>query len=74
MIGLLVVMSVVVVLVLLLFSFPVDGVGVPIHLFFLVCYWFLFLDRLRLVYFCNYEIGSFMFRRNSMSIAACVSV
>ena len=39
-IGLLVVMSVVVVLVLLLFSFPVDGVGggVPIHLFFVVCY------------------------------------
>jgi len=46
-IGLLVVMSVVVVLVLLLFSFPVDGVGVgvggvPIHLFFVVCYCFLY--------------------------------
>jgi len=41
-IGLLVVMSVVVVLVLL-FSFPVDGVGgVPVHLFFVVCYCFLF--------------------------------
>jgi len=44
-IGLLVVMSIVVVLVLLLFSFPVDGVGVggvPVHLFFVVCYCFLF--------------------------------
>ena len=44
-IGLLVVMSVVVVLVLLLFSFQVDGVGVegvPVHLFFVVCYCFLF--------------------------------
>ena len=44
-IGLLLVMSVVVVSVLLLFSFPVDGVGVggvPVHLFFLVCYCFLF--------------------------------
>jgi len=41
--GLLVVMSVVVVLVLLLFSFPVDGVGLPVHLFFVVCY--CFLDR-----------------------------
>jgi len=44
-IGLLVVMSVVVVLVLLLFSFLVDGVGVggvPVHLFFVVCYCFLF--------------------------------
>jgi len=43
-IGLLVVMSVVVVLVLLLISFPVDGVGlggVPVHLFFVVCYCFL---------------------------------
>jgi len=38
-IGLLVVMSVVVVLVLLLYSFPVDGVGVggvPVHLFLVV--------------------------------------
>ena len=35
-------MSVVVVLVVLLFSFPVDGVGVPVHLFFVVCYCFLF--------------------------------
>jgi len=44
-IGFLVVMSIVVVLVLLLFSFPVDGVGVggvPVHLFFVVCYCFLF--------------------------------
>ena len=45
-IGLLVVMSVVVVLVLWLFSFPMDGVGVgggaPVHLFFVVCYYFLF--------------------------------
>ena len=44
-IWLLVVMSVVVVLVLLLFSFPVDGVsvgGVSVHLFFVVCYCFLF--------------------------------
>ena len=45
-IGLLVVMSVVVVLVLLLFSFPMDGLGVevglPFHLFFVVCYCFLF--------------------------------
>jgi len=44
-IGLLVVMSVVVVLVLLLFSFPVDGMGVgsvPVHLFFVVSYCFLF--------------------------------
>jgi len=44
-IGLLVVMSVVVVLALLLFSFPVDGVGmrdVPVRLFFVVCYCFLF--------------------------------
>jgi len=78
-IGLLAVMSVVVVLVLLLYSFPVDGVGVgvwgvPVHLFFVVCHCFLFLDRLRLVYFCNYEIGSFMFCRNSLSIAACLSV
>jgi len=42
-IGLLVVMSIVVVLVLLLFSFPGgwDG-GVPVHLFFIVCYCFLF--------------------------------
>ena len=44
---LLVVMSVVVVLVLLLFSFPADEVGVgvggvPVHLFFVVCYCFLF--------------------------------
>ena len=38
-------MSVVAVLVLLLFSFPVDGGrvgGVPVHLFFVVCYCFLF--------------------------------
>ena len=44
-IGLLVVMSVVVVLVLLHFSFLVDGVGVggmPVHLFFVVCSCFLF--------------------------------
>jgi len=43
-IRLLVVMSVVVVLVLLFISFPVDGVGrgVPVHLFFVVCYCFLF--------------------------------
>jgi len=42
-IGLLVIVSIVVVLVLLLFSFPVDGVvGVPVHLFFVVCYCFLF--------------------------------
>jgi len=45
-IGLLVVMSVVAVLVLLLFSFPVDGEGVgggvPVRLFFVVCYCFLF--------------------------------
>jgi len=44
-IGLLVVMSVVVVLVLLLFSFPVDRMGVegvPVHLFFVVSYCFLF--------------------------------
>jgi len=45
-IGLMVVMSVVVVLVLLLISFPVDGVGVvsgvPVHMFFVVCYCFLF--------------------------------
>ena len=44
-IGLLVVMSVVVVLVLLLFSLPVNVVGVggvPFHLFFVVCYCFLF--------------------------------
>jgi len=41
-IGLLVVMSVVVVLVLLFISFPVDWVGVPVHLFFVVCYYFLF--------------------------------
>jgi len=42
---LLVVMSVVVVLVLLFISFPADGVGwggVPVHLFFVVCYCFLF--------------------------------
>ena len=38
-----VVMSVVVVLVILLFSFLVDRVGgVPVHLFFVVCYCFLF--------------------------------
>ena len=52
MIGLIVVMSVVVVLVLPLFSFPVDGLrwgwgwgwgwGVPVHLFFVVLYCFLF--------------------------------
>ena len=43
-IGLLVVMSVVVVLVLLLFWFSggVGGGGVPVHLFFVVCYCFLF--------------------------------
>jgi len=44
-IGLLVVMSVVVVLVLLLFSFPVDGMGVGgmfVHLFFVVSYCVLF--------------------------------
>ena len=44
-IGLLVVMSIVVVLALLLFSFLVDGVeggSVPVHLFFEVCYCFLF--------------------------------
>ena len=43
-IGLLVVMSVVVVLVLLLFRFLVDGRegGVSVHLFFVVCYCFLF--------------------------------
>ena len=44
-IGLLVVMSVVVVLVLLFISFPLDGVrvgGVSVHLFFVVCYCFLF--------------------------------
>ena len=35
-------MSVVVVLVLLFISFPVDWVGVPVHLFFVVCYYFLF--------------------------------
>jgi len=44
-IGLLVVMSVVVLLVLLLISFPVDGAGGEVflvHLFFVVCYCFLF--------------------------------
>jgi len=45
-IGLLVVMSIVVVLVLLFISFLVDGVRVgrclPVHLFFVVCYCFLF--------------------------------
>jgi len=34
-------MSVVVVLVLLLFNFLVDGGRVPVHLFFVVCYYFL---------------------------------
>jgi len=46
---------------------------VPVHVFFVVCYCFLFLDRLRLVYFCNYEMGSFVFCRNSLSIVACVA-
>ena len=45
-IGLLVVMSVVVVLVLLFFSFPADGVAVgravPVRLFFVVCHCFRF--------------------------------
>jgi len=45
-IGLLLFMCVVVVLVLLFITIPVDGVGVgrcvPVHLFFVVCYCFLF--------------------------------
>ena len=45
-IGLLVVTCVVVVMVLLFISFPVGGVGmgrgVAVHLFFVVCYCFLF--------------------------------
>jgi len=47
-IGLLVFMSVVVVLVLLLYSFTVDGGsgGVPVHLFFVVCYSFLYTVRI----------------------------
>jgi len=72
-IGLLVVMSVVVVLVLLLISFPVDGAGVEVCSYPLVLCSLLLLsvlDWLRLVSFCNYEIGSFMFCPNSLSTAA----
>jgi len=68
--GLLVVMSVVVVLVLLLISFPVDDVGlgrgVPVQLFFVVCYCFLFWIGCVSFLFCSYEIGSFMFCLNSL--------
>jgi len=54
-------MSIVVLLGFLLFSFPVNGVGgagVPVHLFFVVCY--CFLDRFASCLVPQVEIGSFM--------------
>ena len=65
-------MSVVVVLVLLLFSFPVDWGGGKGACPLVLCSLLLLsvLDRLHRVWFCKYEIGPFMFCRNSLSFAA----